>query len=75
MALIAGWHLPLRIARQIHYADIVIILAALTVFNLVFNNTNGSVLIMMVMHAVNNAVSASSSPQCLLLTQFACHGY
>jgi hypothetical protein len=57
-ALIAGWHLPLRIARQIHYSYIVIILAALIVFNWMLNNANSSVLIMMLMDAVS-AVSGS----------------
>ena len=58
-ALIAGWHLPLMIAEQIHYSDIVLIVAAVIVFNWVFNNANGSVLIVMLMHAANNAVSGS----------------
>jgi membrane protease YdiL (CAAX protease family) len=58
-ALIAGWHLPLMIAGQIHYSDIVLIVAAVIVFNWVFNNANGSVLIIMLMHAANNAVSGS----------------
>jgi hypothetical protein len=58
----AGWHPPLRIARQIHYySDIVIILAALIVFNWMFNNANSSALIMMLMHAVS-AVSNSLFP-------------
>jgi hypothetical protein len=56
-ALIAGWHLPLRIARQIHYSDIVIILAALIVFNWMLNNASSCAL-MMLMHAVS-AVSGS----------------
>ena len=57
--LIAGWHLPLMLAGQVHYSDVVLILAAVIVFNWVFNNTNGSVLIIMLMHATNNAVSGS----------------
>jgi len=58
-ALIAGWHLPLMVAGQVHYSDIVLILAAVIVFNWVFNNAKGSVLIIMLMHAANNAVSGS----------------
>jgi uncharacterized protein len=58
-ALIAGWHLPLMVAGQVHYSDIVLILAAVIVFNWVFNNTGGSVLIIMLMHAANKAVSGS----------------
>jgi uncharacterized protein len=58
-ALIAGWHLPLMVAGQVAYSDIVLIFAGTIVFNWVFNNAHGSVLIIMVMHAANNAVSGS----------------
>jgi membrane protease YdiL (CAAX protease family) len=57
--LVAGWHLPLMVAGQVHYSDIVLIVAAVIVFNWVFNNTGGSVLIIMLMHAANNAASGS----------------
>jgi len=57
--LIAGWHLPLIVVGQVYYPDIVLILAAVIVFNWVFNNAKGSVLIIMLMHAANNAVSGS----------------
>jgi len=55
--LIAGWHLPLMVTGQVHYSDLVLIIAAVIVFNWVFNNTGGSVLLIMLMHAANNAVS------------------
>jgi uncharacterized protein len=55
--LIAGWHLPLMVAGEIHYSDIVLILAAMIVVNWVFNNAKGSVLIVMLLHAANNTVS------------------
>jgi uncharacterized protein len=58
-ALIAAWHLPLMVAGQVHYSDIVLIFAGTIVFNWVFNNARGSVLIIMVMHAANNTVSGS----------------
>ena len=58
-ALIAGWHLPLMVVGQVHYSDIVLIVAGVIVFNWVFNNAKGSVLIIMLMHAANNAVSGS----------------
>ena len=58
-ALIAGWHLPLMVAGQVHYSEIVLIIAGVIVFNWVFNNAKGSVLIIMLMHAANNAVSGS----------------
>jgi uncharacterized protein len=56
---IAGWHLPLMVAGQVAYSDVVLIFAAVIVFNWVFNNTGGSVLLIMLMHAANNAVSGS----------------
>jgi uncharacterized protein len=58
-ALIAGWHLPLMVAGQVAYSDIVLIFAGTIVYNWVFNNAHGSVLIIMVMHAANNTVSGS----------------
>jgi uncharacterized protein len=57
--LIAGWHLPLMVVGQVHYSDIVLIMGAVIIFNWVFNNAQGSVLIIMLMHAMNNAVSGS----------------
>jgi membrane protease YdiL (CAAX protease family) len=56
---IAGWHLPLMVAGQVAYSDVVLIFAAVIVFNWVFNNTGGSVLLIMLMHGANNAVSGS----------------
>jgi membrane protease YdiL (CAAX protease family) len=58
-ALVAGWHLPLMVAGQVHYSDIVLIVAGVIVFNWVFNNAKGSVLIIMLMHAANNAAAGS----------------
>jgi membrane protease YdiL (CAAX protease family) len=57
--LIVGWHVPLMVVGQVHYSDIVLIIAAVVVFNWVFNNANGSVLIIMLMHATNNTISGS----------------
>ena len=51
------------VAGQVHYSDIVLILVAMIVVNWVFNNAQGSVLIVMLLHAANNTVSGSfSSP-------------
>lgn len=58
-ALVAGWHLPLIVAGEVHYADIASIMGATLVLNWVFNSANGSVLIIMMMHATNNTVSGS----------------
>jgi membrane protease YdiL (CAAX protease family) len=57
--IIAGWHIPLMVAGQVHWSDIVLIFGAVIVFNAVFNSVGGSVLIIMVMHAANNTVSGS----------------
>jgi membrane protease YdiL (CAAX protease family) len=57
--LIAGWHLPLMVAGEVHFADIASIIGATVVLNWVFNSANGSVLIIMIMHAMNNTVSGS----------------
>jgi CAAX protease family protein len=57
--LIAGWHLPLMVVGQVHYSDILSIMGAVVVFNWVFNNANGSVLIVMLIHATNNTISGS----------------
>ncbi len=56
---VAVWHLPLMIVGEVHWSDIVFILGFVIVFNWVFNNTNGSVLILMLMHAMNNTISGS----------------
>ena len=58
-ALIAVWHLPLMVAGQVAYSDIVLIFAGTIVYNWVFNNAHGSVLIIMLMHAANNTVSGA----------------
>ena len=55
----AFWHLPLMVVGQVHYSDLVNVIAAAIVFTWVFNNTSGSVFIAMLMHATNNTVSGS----------------
>ena len=55
--LIALWHVPLMVVGDVHWSDIVLIMGAVIVFNWVFNNAGGSVLIIMLMHAMNNTVS------------------
>jgi membrane protease YdiL (CAAX protease family) len=57
--LVAGWHLPLIVAGQVHYADVVSIMGATVVINWLFNHVRGSVLLIMLLHATNNAVSGS----------------
>jgi uncharacterized protein len=54
--LIAGWHLPLIVVGQVSWTDIIQIMGAVIVFNWLFNNARGSVLIIMLSHAMNNTV-------------------
>ena len=53
----AFWHLPLMMVGQAAWSDLVQIVAVSVVFAWVFNNANGSVLIVMLMHAMNNTIS------------------
>ncbi|MDQ3928226.1 MAG: CPBP family intramembrane metalloprotease [Chloroflexota bacterium] len=53
----AFWHLPLMVVGEVHYSDIVLVIAVSVVFTWVFNNASGSVLIVMLMHAMNNTIS------------------
>jgi membrane protease YdiL (CAAX protease family) len=53
----AFWHLPLIVIGQIHPSDPVFIVAWTVVLTWVFNNTNGSVLIAMLMHNMHNVIS------------------
>ena len=57
--LVVVWHLPLFVVGEIHRSDAVLIMGFVIVFNWVFNNANGSVLILMIMHATNNTISGS----------------
>jgi membrane protease YdiL (CAAX protease family) len=56
-AIIVFWHLPLFLVGDIPPADVVLILAAGVVFGALVVGSGGSVLLAMVMHATNNAVS------------------
>src|SRR5829696_6569473 len=56
---VAVWHLPLMIVGEIPWSEIVFILGFVIIFNWVFNNAHGSVLIIMLMHAMNNTISGS----------------
>jgi uncharacterized protein len=53
------WHLPLMVVGELHWSEPVFMLGFVIVFNWVFNNANGSVLIIMLIHAMNNTVSGS----------------
>jgi membrane protease YdiL (CAAX protease family) len=57
--LVAGWHLPLIVTGQVHYADVVSIMGASVVINWLFNHVRGSVLLIMLLHAANNTVAGN----------------
>ena len=56
---LAVWHLPLVLVGEMHWSYTVGLFGFVVIFNWIFNNTGGSVLILMVMHAMNNAISGS----------------
>ena len=55
----AFWHLPLMVVGEVNWSDLVLVIAVSVVFTWVFNSANGSVLIVMLMHAMNNTISGS----------------
>ena len=55
----AFWHLPLMVVGEVNWSDLVLVIAVSVVLTWVFNNSNGSVLIVMLLHAMNNTISGS----------------
>jgi hypothetical protein len=55
----AAWHLPFFITGMDHWNEILQIIAWTVVFAWIVNNTQGSVLLVMLMHAMSNTVSGS----------------
>jgi membrane protease YdiL (CAAX protease family) len=53
----ALWHLPLFVTGQMGSWDVVNIMGSAIVLTWVFNSTGGSVLIVMLFHAMNNTIS------------------
>ncbi len=53
----AVWHVPLFLTGDQHWSDLVLVICASVVFTWLFQNALQSVLIAMVLHAANNAVS------------------
>jgi membrane protease YdiL (CAAX protease family) len=51
------WHLPVYFVGDQHWSDLVLVVLGTIVFTWLFQNVLGSVLIAMVFHAMNNAVS------------------
>jgi membrane protease YdiL (CAAX protease family) len=58
-----AWHLPLFVAGQILLTDVLVIVAASVVFAAVFHLGGASVLVAMLMHAMNNAVGGGFASQ------------
>jgi uncharacterized protein len=54
--IIAGWHLPLFLTRIIPWADLLFIFGTVLIFNWLYYRSGGSLLIIMIFHAMNNAV-------------------
>ena len=69
--LVAGWHLPLIVVGQVSWADAIQIMGAVIVFNWLFNNARGSVLIIMLSHAMNNTVWSTLTSQFVAEPDFA----
>lgn len=52
-----GWHLPLMLSGSIYWSDIVLIIAAQIVISWLFNASGGSVLVVMLLHLLNNIIA------------------
>ncbi|WP_298889757.1 CPBP family intramembrane glutamic endopeptidase [uncultured Serinicoccus sp.] len=57
------WHAPLFLVGQILWTDVLTIVAASVVIAAVFHTARESVLVVMIMHATNNAVGGSYASQ------------
>jgi membrane protease YdiL (CAAX protease family) len=53
----SGWHIPVFLVGDQHWSDLLLVVEVTVVLTWLFQNTFGSVLIAMVFHALNNAVS------------------
>jgi uncharacterized protein len=53
----AGWHLPVYLVDDQHWSDLVLVVLGTIVLTWLFQNALRSVLVVMVFHALNNAVS------------------
>jgi membrane protease YdiL (CAAX protease family) len=53
----AFWHLPLMVTGVIPWSDIAYVIVQSVVYTWLFNNTRGSVLLVMLFHTMNNVIS------------------
>jgi hypothetical protein len=56
-AIIVVWHLPLFVSRGIEWADVFNMMGGVVVYNWLYHRSGQSVLLVMVIHAMNNAAS------------------
>lgn len=56
-AMIVVWHLPLFLTRTIEWADVFNMIGAVVIFNWLYHQSGKSVLLVMIIHAMNNAAS------------------
>jgi uncharacterized protein len=56
-ALWSVWHLPVYLVGDQHWSDLVLVVLGTIVFTWFFQNVLGSVLLAMVVHAMNNTIS------------------
>jgi membrane protease YdiL (CAAX protease family) len=55
--IVVTWHFPLFFTGGIHWTDVPAMLGAVLVYNWIYWGTRGSVLLVMIIHAANNAFS------------------
>jgi uncharacterized protein len=53
----SGWHVPVFLVGDQHWSDLLLVVEVTVVLTWLFRNALGSVLVAMVFHALNNAVS------------------
>lgn len=56
-AIWAVWHLPIFLTGDQHWSDLLLVVAVAVVLTWIFQNARQSVLVAMVFHALNNAIS------------------
>ncbi len=57
--IVVAWHLPLFLTGNIVWPDVLAMLGGVLVYNWLYRGTRGSVLLVMVAHAANNAFSGA----------------
>ena len=55
--MIVVWHLPLFVTGNIEWADVFNMIGGVIIYNWLYHRTGKSVLLVMIIHAMNNAAS------------------